>query len=152
MGSRTPPDALHFERLRRSCLGSPIARRHGYTIEIERAGRARVVIPFDPELTQNTGRLHGAVLFEAADTAGFVAANSVETAFGVLTVDYQLSLVRSATGGSVTALAEVLHAGRTLIRVESRVLDDDGELLALGHGTYLVTRVPLSDVPGYAGE
>lgn len=149
MDSRTPPDARHFERLRRTCLGSPIARRHGYTIEIDAPGRARVVIPFDPDLTQNTGRLHGAVLFEAADTAGFVAANSVEATYGVLTVDYQISFVRSALAGGVTAVAQVLHAGRTLIRAESRVLDEAGDLLALGHGTYLVTRVPLAEVPGY---
>jgi len=139
----------HFEKLRRSCLGAKISRYMKSGIEIERAGVAKVSFPFHGELTQNAGFLHGAILFEAADTAAFVAANSVEETHSVLTADFFIRLLRPVQYEGIYAIAEVVHQGRTLITVRADVYSDSGKLVATGQGTYIVSEIPLKDVLGY---
>jgi uncharacterized protein (TIGR00369 family) len=142
----------HLENLIRSCSSARITRFLGSVIEIPRPGVARVTIPFHPELTQNANFVHGAVIFEAADTAGFVAANSVEEAYSVLTIDYYVRFLRPVQGEGVYAVAEVVHQGRTLITARSEVYSAGGKLVGTGQGTYFVSQIPLAQVPGYLPE
>jgi uncharacterized protein (TIGR00369 family) len=146
------PDRDHLDRLTRSCLAAPISRYLGRSIEIPQPGAARVRIPFHPELTQNSELLHGAVLFEVADTAGFVAANSLERTYSVLTVSYNVSLLRPVKNEGICAVAEVVHRGRRWITARSEVFSDSGRLVALGQGIYAVSEIRLADVPGYLDE
>lgn len=153
MSEKTPPvSPEHLENLLRSCSGATISRFLGKTIEILKPGHARVTLPFHPELTQNSDFVHGAVLFEAADTAGFVAANSIEETYSVLTVDYYIRLLRPVQREGIYADAQVLHHGRTLITVRSDVYNESGKLVATGQGTYIVSQILLSQVPGYQPE
>jgi uncharacterized protein (TIGR00369 family) len=147
--TREPVPPEHLENLKRSCLGATISRFLHRGIEIPEPGVARVTIPFHPELTQNSDFVHGAVLFEAADTAGFIAANSVEVTFSVLTADYYIRLLRPVQREGILAVGEVVHQGRTLITVRSQVFSDGGKLVATGQGTYIVSQIPLARVPGY---
>src|SRR6185369_15066684 len=107
--------ASHLENLTRCCLRARISRFLQATITIERPGVARVGVPFHPDLTQSSDFVHGAVLFEAADTAGFVASNSLEETYGVLTVDYHINFMRPVQREGVYAVAEVTHQGKTLM-------------------------------------
>ena len=142
----------HLENLKRSCLGATISQFLHRTIEIPEAGRAKVTIPFNPQLTQNSDFVHGAVLFEAADTAGFIAANSLEPTYTLLTVDYYIRLLRPVQREGIHAVAEVVHQGRTLLTTRSEVFSDSGTLVAAGQGTYMVTRIPLTQVAGYNND
>jgi uncharacterized protein (TIGR00369 family) len=139
----------HLVKLRRSCLAAEISRFLQRGIEIERPGVARVSIPFHSELTQNAGFLHGALFFEAADTAGFIAANSVEETYSVLTADFFIRLLRPVQREGIYAVAEVVHQGRTLITARAEVFSDAGKLVAAGQGTYIISDIPLASVPGY---
>jgi len=139
----------HLENLKRSCLGATISVFLHRGIEIPEPGIAKVTVPFHPQLTQNSNFVHGAVLFEAADTAGFIAANSLEETYTVLTVDYYIRLLRPVRGEGINAVAEVIHRGRTLITTSSQVFSDSGALVASGQGTYMVTGTPLTEVAGY---
>ncbi|HEX3070807.1 MAG TPA: PaaI family thioesterase [Thermoanaerobaculia bacterium] len=142
-------NATHLEKLRRSCLGATISRYLRSEIEILQPGKARVTIPFHPELTQNAGFLHGAILFDAADTAGFVAANSVEETYSVLTADFYIRLLRPVEKESIVAVGEVVHRGHSLITTRSDVFNESGKLVAACQGTYSISRILLTDVPGY---
>src|SRR5207248_2205352 len=86
--------------------------------------RVRVGVPFHGELTQNSDFLHGAILFQVADTAGFVASNSLEETYSVLTVDYHVNFVRPVQHEGVFAIAEVTHQGKTLMVTRSQVFAD----------------------------
>lgn len=147
-----PVSPQHLESLRRSCLGARISRFLTSEIEIPEPGVARVTIPFHPELTQNADFVHGAVFFEAADTAGFIAANSVEETYSVLTADYYIRLLRPVQREGIQAIGEVVHKGRSLITVQSQVFSASGKLVAAGQGTYSISQIPLSDVPGYRAD
>lgn len=141
--------SIHMENLTRCCLQASISVFLKASIAIDRPGSARVGVPFNADLTQNAEFVHGAILFEVADTAGFVAANSVEETFSVLTVDYHMNFMRPVRREGVYAIGEVVHRGKTLIVSRSQVYADSGKLVAAGQGTYLVSDIPLARLPGY---
>ncbi|KUL64298.1 MULTISPECIES: PaaI family thioesterase [unclassified Streptomyces] len=142
--------STHFEKLTRCCMQCKISRFLDKTIEIEEAGRARVAIPFHADLTQNADFLHAAMMFEVGDTAGFVAANSMEETFSVLTVDYHINLIRPVQKQGIHAIGTVVTAGKTLYVARSDIYSDSGKLVAAGQGTYTVSKIPLTDLDGYA--
>jgi uncharacterized protein (TIGR00369 family) len=142
----------HFERLKHCCLQANISRFLKRRIEIEGPGMAKVSIPFNPDLTQNSDFLHGAILFEAADTAGFIAANSLEETYSVLTADFHINFVRPVRGEGVYAIGKVVNRGKTLIVVRSEVYSDSEKLVAAGQGTYTVSSLPLVGIDGYSQE
>jgi uncharacterized protein (TIGR00369 family) len=141
--------STHFEKLIRCCMNCKISQFLNKTITIEKAGVARVAIPFHNDLTQNSGFLHAAMLFEVGDTAGFMAANSMEETYSVLTVDYHINLIRPVEEAGVYARGEVVSAGRTLYVARSDIYSENGKLVAAGQGTYTVSRILLTDLDGY---
>jgi uncharacterized protein (TIGR00369 family) len=141
--------STHFEKLTRCCMKAKISRFLRKEITIEKAGTARVAIPFHAELTQNSDFLHAALLFEVGDTAGFVAVNSMEETYSTLTVDYHINLIRPVQKQGVYAIAEVVNAGKTLYIARSNIYADSGKLVAAGQGTYMTTKILLTDLEGY---
>ncbi|MGV9881605.1 PaaI family thioesterase [Streptomyces sp. NPDC003006] len=141
--------STHFEKLTRCCMSCKISRFLSKTIEIEEAGVARVAIPFHGDLTQNADFLHAAMMFEVGDTAGFVAANSMEETFSVLTVDYHINLIRPVQKEGIYAVGKVVTAGKTIYVARSDIYSDSGKLVAAGQGTYTVSKIPLTDLEGY---
>lgn len=142
----------HFEKLTRCCMKCRISQFLDKKITIEKAGIARVEVPFQPDLTQNSGFLHAAVLFEVGDTAGFMAANSMEETYSVLTVDYHINLMRPVREEGVFATSEVVNAGKTLYVARSDIYTESGKLAAAGQGTYMVSKILLTDLDGYEEE
>jgi uncharacterized protein (TIGR00369 family) len=143
------PPSTHFERVVRSCMTAKICRFLRKEITIQKAGLARVAIPFHPDLTQNWEFLHAAVLFEVGDSAGFVAVNSMEETYSTLTVDFHINLVRPVQREGIYAIGEVLSAGKTLYVARSNIYTSSGKLAATGQGTYMVTKVRHVDLDGY---
>jgi uncharacterized protein (TIGR00369 family) len=127
-----------------------ISRFLDKTITIEKAGVARVAVPYHADLTQNADFVHAAVLFEVGDTAGFMAANSLEETYSVLTVDYHINLMRPVQREGVYATSEVVSAGKTIYVARSDIYTDSGKLVAAGQGTYMVSKILLTDLDGYS--
>jgi uncharacterized protein (TIGR00369 family) len=130
-------------------MKAKISRFLNREITIERRGVARVAIPFHGELTQSSDFLHAAVLFEVGDTAGFIAANSMEETYSTLTVDYHINLMRPVQREGIYAIGEVLTAGRTLYVARSNIYTASGKLAAAGQGTYMMTKTLLTEIDGY---
>jgi uncharacterized protein (TIGR00369 family) len=143
------PASTHFEKLTRCCMKAKISRFLKREITIEKAGVARVAIPFNGDLTQNSDFLHAALMFEVGDTAGFIAVNSMEETYSTLTVDYHINLMRPVQKEGIYAIGEVLTAGKTLYVARSNIYTDSGKLAAAGQGTYMVTKILLTDIDGY---
>lgn len=141
--------STHFEKLVRSCMNSTIARFLKHEITVEKPGVARVSMPFNADVTQNAGFLHAALLFEVGDTAGFVAVNSLEETYSTLTVDYHINLLRPVKNEGIYAIGEVVNAGKTLYVARSNIYTDSGKLAAAGQGTYMTTKILLTDIDGY---
>ena len=103
-------------------------------IELLDANRelVRARLPWTPEHCTTGGLMHGGALMALADTCGGVCAflNLPEGASGTATIESNTNFMRGVREGAITATTRPLHAGRTLIVVETEVARKDGALAA----------------------
>jgi len=119
----------------------PFAATLGLRVAAATPDEVRLEIDHRPELCTAGGVLHGGTLMALADTTGAVCAflNLPEGAT-TTTVESKTNLLAAVRGGVVTATATPLHAGSTLIVVETTVHRDDGRLAAKTTQTQAVLR------------
>ena len=77
------------------------------------------------------GVLHGGVLMALADTAGaWCAFLNLPEGAATTTIESKTNFLRAVRSGQVVATARRLHAGRTIVVVETELRDDAGKLVA----------------------
>ncbi len=78
------------------------------------------------------GVLHGGALMALADTAGAFCAflNLPAGSGGTTTIESKTNFLRSVRAGTVRAVSRPLHAGRTVIVVDTELYDDQDRLVA----------------------
>jgi uncharacterized protein (TIGR00369 family) len=78
------------------------------------------------------GLLHGGALMALADTCGGACAflNLPEGAMGTATIESKTNFMRAVRDGSITASTRPLHAGRSVIVLETELALEDGSLAA----------------------
>ncbi|HWX52605.1 MAG TPA: PaaI family thioesterase [Solirubrobacteraceae bacterium] len=76
--------------------------------------------------------MHGGALMSLADTCGGTCAflNLPEGAVGTATIESKTNFLRAVREGTITATTRPLHAGRTMIVLETEIARDDGALVA----------------------
>jgi acyl-CoA thioesterase len=101
-----------------------------------REGYAELLLPVKKEIMNSNGVVHGGMYYTLCDLAASTAleATPAEGHFYV-THDINVSILKSANTGVLTAKAEVLKSGKRMASVESRVYNDRDELLAVGRLT-----------------
>lgn len=103
-------------------------------IRLVDAAPEKVILTMDwrEDLCTAGGILHGGALMGVADTAGAVCAflNLPRGADGTTTVESKTNLLAALREGSLNATAAPLHAGRSLIVVETELRDSDARLVA----------------------
>jgi len=108
-------------------------------------GVARIEVPFEPNLLQQNGFLHGGVLAYAVDNAISFAGGSV-LGPSILTAGITVAYHRPARG-PIVAEATVITATRSsaAVRCEVSAVDDrtgDTLIVASGHGTVSLVNRP----------
>jgi uncharacterized protein (TIGR00369 family) len=101
-------------------------------IEIDAAGPGEVVgrLPFSPRRCTAGGVLHGGALMTLADSLGAVCAFlNLPSGAGTATISSSTNLVRAVREGDVTATSRPLHAGRSVIVVQTEMHDAQGRLV-----------------------
>ncbi|OBI48111.1 aromatic compound degradation protein PaaI [Mycobacterium kyorinense] len=77
------------------------------------------------------GILHGGALMAFADTIGALCAvANLPPGAGTATIESKTNLFRAVRAGTVTAICEPLHVGRTTIVAQTNLTDDSGKLVA----------------------
>lgn len=106
-------------------------------------GRARIVLPGRPEVTQQRGYSHAGATSAIADTAGGYAAFTLfPENIEVPTVDYKISLFAPAAGDHIEAIGTVLKSGRTLTMCQLEVFGvQDGRKSLVANGQQTLIRV-----------
>ena len=89
-------------------------------------------LAFSPERCTAGGLMHGGALMALADSCGGVCAflNLPDGAVGTATIESKTNFLRGVRDGALTASARPLHAGRTMIVIETEIARDDGALAA----------------------
>ena len=110
-------------------LHDEFARQNGIEIVEIADGYARTRVSIEPRHLNAGGYVQGGVLFTLADLAFAAATNS----HGTLTVTStaNITFVRGATGGTITAQAQELVNHRHLPFCVVRITDDTGNILAI---------------------
>lgn len=107
-------------------VSSPFGEYLGIKVISSDNGKAHCEIELQEYHLNNGGRVHGGVLTSLADTAAGIAVRSVRPeGKHSATTDLSIAFIRPPKGQTLQALAEVIHAGRRLFRVEISVLSAD---------------------------
>lgn len=113
------------------------------SIEILEGGRATATVDLTPEHHNPYGVTHGGVLFTMVDTAMGGATTSVLAPDEICaSIEIHIRFLRSVREGRVRAHTEVVHRGRRIVHLESRVEDAEGRLVATATGSFAVIPAP----------
>ena len=91
-----------------------------------------------------TGHVHAGAMISLADTAAtFAAVASIQGSYLELerfpvAIGLSSQIVSNTQEGTIRAESTVVHGGRTLIVVETRVTSSEGRLLAIVNSTHFV--------------
>ena len=110
----------------------PFAALIGIELLEARSELVRGRLEWSPERCTAGGLMHGGALMALADSCGATCAflNLPEGAAGTATIESKTNFLRAVRGGAVTATTRPLHAGRTMIVLETEIARDDGSLAA----------------------
>jgi uncharacterized protein (TIGR00369 family) len=141
--------SVHYRRLERMYLSAPFNEVFQPSLTI-REGEAEVAFDAGPHLHHAGNAVHGASYFKALDDAAFFAVNSLVEDVFVLTVTFNIQMLRPVSDGRMVATGKVVNAGRTVWVADATLADDRNRLLARGSGTFMKSKVLLTDIPSYA--
>jgi uncharacterized protein (TIGR00369 family) len=138
----------HFRRLERMYNSAAINVFFAPVLHVSE-GRAEVKLPIRADFFHAAHAVHGAVYFKALDDAAFFAANSVVRDVFVLTVTFNIVMLRPVIGGTLTAVGTLRDRSRSLMLAESELRDERDRTVARGSGTFTLSKIPLGPAVGY---
>lgn len=149
------PDAvgasLHWRALEGLYASAPINGKFRSHLEILGEGLSRITFDVEPDCFHAAGAAHGTIYFKMLDDAAFYAANTLITDRFLLTTSFNLLLSKPIRGGTVVAEGRWISGRRRVLVAESRLVDEVGDEVGRGTGTFMRSHIPLSGLPGYSG-
>jgi len=141
--------AAHFRALETLYAAAPINHKFESRLEILSEGVSRIAFTVDESVHHAAGAAHGTIYFKMLDDAAFYAANSLVSDRFLLTTAFNLYLTKPITAGPLIAEGRWISGKRRVFVADARLIDAEGEECARGTGTFMRSRIPLADLPGY---
>jgi uncharacterized protein (TIGR00369 family) len=109
----------------------PFAETLGVKLDSADAAEVRGHLDWSERLCTSTGVLHGGALMSLADSLGGLCAYlNLPPGAQTATMSSSTVFLRGVRSGAVSAVSRPLHTGRTVIVVQTDLLDDTGRLAA----------------------
>ena len=109
----------------------PFAETLGIEFDSVDATEVRAHLTWSERLCTSTGVLHGGALMGLADSLGGLCAFlNLPSGAQTATMSSSTVFLRGVRGGVVSAVCRPVHTGRTVIVVQTDLLDDTGRLAA----------------------
>ncbi|HWU03725.1 MAG TPA: PaaI family thioesterase [Novosphingobium sp.] len=151
----TPPEAAsgaatHWRALESLYASAPINQLFTSRLDIPAEGVSRITFHVEPRAFHAAGALHGTAYFKMLDDAAFYAANTLVTDRFLLTTAFNLHFSRPVRGGVLVAEGRWVSGRRRVLVAEARLVDEEGEEVGRGTGTFMRSHIALSGLAGYA--
>ena len=114
-----------------------IPKFFGLTLSFDEQGHAHVNLPYNPNLDQPCG-IHGGIVATLLDTAGWFAVAAQSKTILVTTSEISIHFLNPAQECDLHAEGWVVKAGKRTLIGEMRVSKSNGEVVAIGTGTFVV--------------
>jgi acyl-CoA thioesterase len=101
-------------------------------------GRAKTRMEVKPHHKNGIGTVHGGAIFTLADLAFAAASNSAEDT--VTSISATMAFIKAATEGVLLAEAWEVSRSTKLVTYEARVMNSDGEIIAVFQGLGYIKR------------
>ena len=141
---------LHFRALERLYASAPVNDLFNSRLSILREGQSRLTFEVSASCHHAAGAAHGTIYFKMLDDAAFYAANTLVTDRFLLTTSFNLHFTKPIKTGTVVAEGRWVSGRRRVFVAEARLVDEEGDEIGRGTGTFMKSRIPLSSLPGYA--
>ena len=148
--SHTSGAKQHWRALERLYAAAPINSRFASSLAISAEGQARITFQVTPDVFHAAGAAHGTIYFKMLDDAAFYAANTLVTDRFLLTTSFNMHFTKPIREGRVVAEGRWVSGRRRVFVAESRLVDEEGDEVGRGTGTFMKSRIPLSSLQGYA--
>jgi len=121
-----------------SPMDHPFAELIDLRTEEQGDGRSQLSLVVAPAHLNPHQVVHGAVLYALADTGmGAALYPSLATGEICATIEIKINYVKPVSSGTVNCITLVVHRGRTVANLESRLFVGD-TLLAMANGNYAI--------------
>jgi acyl-CoA thioesterase len=117
---------------------APIAKLFGMTLSYDGQGHAHLYLPYNPDLDRTGGGIHGGAIATLLDNAGWHAAAAQSESGFVATSEFKIHYLIPAQECDLHAEGWVVKAGKYISVAGMQVSTSDGELVAIGTGTFVV--------------
>ena len=141
--------ALHYRALESLYASAPINALFASSLSVTGPGLARIEFEVDERVYHAAGAAHGTIYFKMLDDAAFYAANSLVSDRFLLTTGFNLHFTAPIRSGRVVAEGRWISGKRRVFVAEARLVDQDGEEIGRGTGTFMRSQIALSGLPGY---
>ena len=138
----------HWQKLERMYLAAPCNEIYKPEVRIEDR-YCEVKIEVHEKLLHAANAVHGSVYFKLLDDSAFFAANSQVEGVFVLTSNFTTYFLKPVSKGSLIAKGELLDSVGNAYLSKSVVYNEDGEVVARGSGTFVKSKIPLTEETGY---
>jgi len=139
----------HYRALEALYASAPINALFASKLEIPESGKSSIVFTVDESVYHAAGAAHGTIYFKMLDDAAFYAANSLVSDRFLLTTGFNLHFTKPVVAGEVRAEGRWISGRRRVFVAEARLVDETGEEIGRGTGTFMRSRIPLSSLAGY---
>jgi 1,4-dihydroxy-2-naphthoyl-CoA hydrolase len=109
----------------------PFTRALGIETLAAAKDEVRTRMPWSDATCTGGGVMHGGVIMALADSTGaFCAFLNLPEGAGTTTIESKTNFLRGVREGYVEAVSRPLHAGRTVVVIETEMTDANGKLVA----------------------
>ncbi len=111
----------------------------GIEIDYLSEEKAILALPLRQDFLQGAGVVGGGILATLADEAmGHVVAANLNNNQTAATIEMNVRYLESVVSGNIRAEASLVKKGRSIISLESDIVNEAGELVAKASGSFLI--------------
>ena len=119
----------------------PVAELVGFEVVSAGDGHCTMKLEAQQRHSNPMGTLHGGILCDLADGAmGCACVSLLAEGDSFATIELKINFLKPVWTGRLTAVGEVLKAGRTITLCDCRITDDGGSLVAYATSTCMTQR------------